>query len=85
MSGSIDNVDLATFPGTGGGSGGNGNTAFTLLLHPVGSGGTFVGITDFVVDAGIEKDTLSKSGLTCVNVSHDTDVAHIFEGNLTVR
>ena len=85
VSGGIDNIDLAAFPITGGGSRGNGNTTFTFLFHPVGGGGTFMGITDFVVHAGIEKDTLSKSGLTCINVSHDTDVAHIFERNLTVR
>ena len=35
VSGGVNDVDLVLLPETGGSSGGNGNTALLLLLHPV--------------------------------------------------
>jgi hypothetical protein len=43
-----------------------------------------VGITDLVIDTRVEEDTFGKSGLTSVDVRHDTDVTDIFKRNLTV-
>jgi hypothetical protein len=38
-----------------------------------------VSLTDLVVYTGVEKDTLSSSGLTCVDVGHDADISGIFK------
>src|SRR5699024_4130070 len=40
----VNDVDLVAFPETGNSSGGNGNTALLLLLHPVSGGRAVVGL-----------------------------------------
>ena len=96
--GGVNNVQLEVFafehfadtfifhllPVGGNGSGGNGDTAFAFLLHPVGSGGTVVGFTDLVNHAGVEKNTLGQSSFAGVNVSGDTDVAVALKGSLAI-
>ena len=68
----IDNVDpvhrlLKTFdqscirldrPETGGGSGGNRDTTFPLLLHPIGHGGAFMHLSHFMNATRIKKHPL---------------------------
>ena len=87
MSGGIDDVDavlqsarfrLAVFlqgPVAGGSGGGNGDTTLLLLLHPVHGRRAFVSISNLVVHTGVVQDTLGQSGLSGVNVSHNTDVS----------
>ena len=62
-------------PVTCGSSGSNCDTSLLLLLHPVHGSSTFMSITDFVVDTGIIKDTFCKCCLTCIDMSHDTNVS----------
>ena len=79
VSGSVDDVDLAAFPMAGDGGGGDGDAPLPLLLHPVGGGSALMGVPQLVVDAGIKKDPFGQGRLAGVDVSHDTDVAHILE------
>ena len=88
MSGSIDDVDavfltvekfdhvfLVVLPPLGSnGGGGNGDSAFTLLFHPVGGSGTVVYFADFMNHPGIEKNPLGESGLPCVDMRSDPDI-----------
>jgi hypothetical protein len=64
-----------TLPVSGGSSRGDGYTSFLLLLHPVHGSGTVMGFAHFVVDTGVEKNTLSGGGLSCVDMGHDTDIS----------
>ena len=73
----INNVDLLTMPKTGSCRGGNGDSAFLLLFHPVHSAGTIVGFPNLVVDARVVQDAFGYSGFTSINVSHDADVANL--------
>ena len=91
VAGGVDDVDavlqsaggrLALFfqrPVAGRRSGGNGNASLLLLLHPVHGSGTFMGLADLVVDAGIVQDTLCQSRLTGIDMSHDTDISCSFQ------
>ena len=49
VAGGVDDVDLVVFPETGGGRGGDGDTALLLLLHPVHGRGAVVRLADLVV------------------------------------
>ena len=61
----------------------NGNTTLLLLGHIVHGCSTIVCITDLVVNTGIEQDTLGQSRLTCIDMSHDTDVPGSIQGILS--
>jgi hypothetical protein len=71
------------FPETGGGSGSNGDTSFLLLRHPVHGRRTVMGLTNAVVDTGVEQDTLGSRGLTGIDMSHDTNVSGLFKSHLS--
>ena len=75
MAGGIDDVNSMIFPVTSGSRRSDGNTTLLLLLHPVHGGRTLMGLTDLVVDTGIEQDTLSRRRFTGVDMSHDTNVS----------
>ena len=77
VTGGVDNVDLVVLPEAGGCCGGNGNTSLLLLSHPVHGGSAVVGLTDLVVNTGVEQNALSGGGLTGVDVRHNTDVADL--------
>ena len=47
--------------------------------EPVHRGVAFMGLADFVVDAGIEENTLGSRRLTRINVRHDADVSGFFK------
>ena len=79
VAGGVDDVELGALPVAGGGRGGNGNTAFLFLLHPVHGGSAIVSLTDLVVDTGVEQDALGSSGLTSIDVSHDADIANLIQ------
>jgi hypothetical protein len=77
----INNVDEVVIPRTGSCSRSNGDSALLLLLHPVHRGSAFMDFTDLVIDAGVEKDSLSCRGFTRVDMSHDPDVPDLGEIN----
>jgi hypothetical protein len=75
----VDNVDTVLYaisrPKAGSCSGGDGNAALLLLLHPVHRGGSFMDLTDLMRNTSVEKNTLSRRGFTRVDVGHDADVS----------
>ena len=75
----IDDVDARILPEAGGSRTRDGDTALLLLHHPVHRGVAFMGLADFVVDAGIEENTLGSRRLTRINVRHDADVSGFFK------
>ena len=75
--GGVDDVDLGAFPEGGHGGRRDRDAALLLLLHPVGRRRTVVGLTDLVVDTGVEEDALRHRGLASVDVRHDADVADL--------
>src|SRR5690606_25042508 len=54
---------------------GDGDAALLLLLHPVGGGGAFVGLTHLVGQACVKQNPLGGRGLACVYVSGNPDIA----------
>jgi hypothetical protein len=79
VSGGIDNVDTIALPEASCSSGSNGDTSFLFLFHPVHRSGTVVGFADLVGLTGIEKNSFRCGCFTCINMSHDTNVACIFK------
>ena len=75
----IDDVDTIAFPVAGGCSGGNGNTAFLFLNHPVHGSSAIMNFANLVVYTGIKQDTFRGCCLTCIDVSHDADVSCFFK------
>ena len=75
----IDDVYAVAFPVAGGSSGGNGNTTFLFLFHPVHGSSAIVNFTDLMVYTGIIQDTFRGCGLTCIDVRHDADVSCFFK------
>jgi hypothetical protein len=74
MTGSVDYIDLMIIPVTGGGGGSNSYASFLFLVHPIHGGGSVVHLSNPMGFASIIKDTLSRSSLTGVNMSHDADI-----------
>ena len=70
---------LGALPVAGGSGGGDGDTTLLLLRHPVHGGGTIMGLTDLIVHAGVEQDTLGRRGLARIDVSHNADISGIFK------
>src|SRR5690606_5476949 len=54
---------------------GNGDAALLLLLHPVHGGRAFMGFANLVVDAGVEQNALGGSGLPCIDVRGNANIA----------
>ena len=75
----VDDVDLGVVPEGGDRGGRDRDAALLLLLHPVGGGGAVVRLAQLVVDAGVEKDALSRRRLAGVDVRHDADVADLVQ------
>ena len=75
----INDIDSGIAPVAGGCCGSDGYTPLLLLLHPVHGRGTFMGLADLVVYAGIVKNTLGRRSLAGVDVSHDTDISGFFK------
>ena len=42
-------------------------------------------LTDLVVNTGVEQDALSSSGLTGVNMRHNTDVADLVQVSVHIK
>ena len=75
VAGSVNNVELAIFPYAVDGRGGNRDTSFAFLFHPVGYGRTIVRFTDFVHFSGVIQNTFGSGGLTRINVRDNTDIS----------
>ena len=80
VAGRVDDVDLAVVPLRGGGGGGDRDAALLLLDHVVHDRGAFVHLADLVGATRVVEDALGRRGLARVDVSHDPDVAGLFEG-----
>ncbi len=80
VAGRVDDVDLAVVPLRGGGGRGDRDATLLLLDHVVHHRGAFVHLADLVGATGVVEDPLGRRGLTRVDVSHDPDVAGLFEG-----
>ena len=80
----IYNVDSLTFPLGGGSSRSNGYTTLLLLRHPVHGCGAFMYFADLMNLTCVKKNTFGSSGLTCVDMSHYTDVSGVFQTKLSV-
>ena len=75
----IDDVYAVTFPVAGGSSGGNGNTTFLFLFHPVHGSCAIMNFADLMVYTGIIQDTFRGCGFTSIDVCHDADVSCFFK------
>jgi hypothetical protein len=71
----IDDVDPMVPPLASGRSGGDGDAALLLLLHPVHDRGTLVDLAHLVGAAGVVEDALGGRRLAGIDVGHDADVA----------
>jgi len=61
-------------PEAGHSGGGDSDATLLLLLHPIRNGVTVIDVTDFVNEAGVEKDPLRRGGLARVDVGANADV-----------
>ncbi len=61
----------------------NGDAALLLLFHPVHGGRAIVDFADLVALAAVEQNALSRRRLTRIDVSHDAEVAIVFDFVLT--
>jgi hypothetical protein len=75
----VDDVDAVALPVCGGRGRGDRDAALLLLLHPVHHRSALVNLPHLVGPAGVIEDALSRRRLTGVDVSHDSDVASVFE------
>ncbi len=78
----VDQINLIClviiFPARGGGSRGNGNTAFLLLRHPVHGRRAVVYLSNLVRESRVKQDTLRSGGFAGIDMRHDTDVTSEF-------
>ena len=83
--GRVDDVDRVIAPVRGGRGRGDGDAALLLLVHPVHGGRALMDLTDLVVDAGVEQNSLGGGRLARVDMRHDPDVADLgeFHGGLS--
>ncbi len=83
VSRSVNKVDfvfvVVVLPECGSSGGGNCDTSFLFLLHPVHGSGAVVHLADFVRKACVEQDTFGGGSLAGVDVGHNADVAGIFK------
>ena len=79
VSGSVDDVDSVALPGSCCSSGSNRDTSLLLLNHPVHRSCTVVNLSQYTVDTCVVEDTLCCCCLTCIDMSHDTDISRFLE------
>ena len=83
MAGSIDDIDMMSFPKTGCRGRRDGDTALALLLHPVHGRRSLMHFTDLMGDTGIEKHALGRRGLPGVDMRDDADIAILIDRSRT--
>ena len=74
VTGGVDDIDARILPEARGRRGGNGDTSFLFLFHPVHGRGALVGFADLMGLSGVEQNAFRSGRLTGINVCHDTDV-----------
>ena len=79
VAGRVDDVDALVFPEARRRGGGDRDATLLLLLHPVHGSSAVVHFADLMAHARIEQDALGRRRLTGIDVSHDADIAVIFE------
>ena len=79
VSGSIDDIDTMSLPIARSSGRSDGDTALLLLDHPVHLRVSVLGIAHLVDLARIEQNSLGQSGLTRINVGHDTNISGILQ------
>ena len=79
MSRRVDDVDAHALPVTGRRSRGDRDATLLLLLHPVHGSGAVMGLSESVIDTGVEKNTLCRRRLSCIDMSHDANVSRILK------
>jgi hypothetical protein len=75
----VNDVDAASVPVAGSSCGCDRDTSLLFLFHVVHGSSTVVSLTQFVVYTCVKQNTLRGSGLTGINVSHDTNISSIFQ------
>jgi len=80
VAGRVYNVNLMIPPKAGCGRGGNGNTAFLLLDHPVHCSRAIMNFPHPVHPASIEQNALGSGGLACIYVGHNAYISYFIDG-----
>ena len=75
----INQVDLMIMPKTCSSSWCNCNSSFFFLFHPVHICSSVMSFSDFVFFTCIEKNSLTYSSFSGINVSHDTNVSNLVQ------
>ena len=63
----------------------NRDSAFALLLHPVGDGGAFVHLTHPVDHAGVKQNALRERRFAGINMRRDADVPRSLQREFAIR
>src|SRR5262249_49037713 len=79
VSGRIDDVQTLAVPERRRRRRRDGDAAFLLLLHPVHRGRAIVDFANLMALAGIEEDPLGRGRLAGIDVSHDAEIAVVFD------
>ena len=87
MSRCVDDVDamlivlvVHSIPETGSSRGGNGDTTFLLLLHPVHNSRTVMHLTNLVRNTGVKQYTFGRGCLARIHVRGNTNIAITAQG-----
>ena len=80
MPGSVDDVDTVVFPVGGGSRGGDSDTPFFFLGHPVHGSIAIVHSTGTVNAPGGEEDLFRYSSFTCIYMGYKADITNAFNG-----
>ena len=75
----VDDVDGGVVPAGRGSGRRDRDAAFLLLGHPVHDGGALVDLSHLVRLARVIQDALGGRGLTGIDVSHNADIARVFQ------
>ncbi len=76
VTGSIDNIDLGSQPKYGCSSGGDRNSPFLLLLHPVHGSSALMNLPNLMSSSRVEKNSLCRCCFSCIDMRHDTDISN---------
>jgi hypothetical protein len=79
MARSIDDIYLKTLPFNGYRSRGDGDSPFTLLLHPVHNGVPVIDLSHPMDETAVEENSLGRRRLSSIDMRHYTDISYFFE------
>jgi hypothetical protein len=78
VTGRINDVDTMVAPEAGRRGCGNGDTALSLLLHPIHRCSAFVNLAHLMRHTRVIQDALSRRGLAGIDVRHDANISCMF-------